>query len=126
MPKKPKSLADYIIATKAQINKAAFQAGQFLYGIPTPKKSNSLSDSLPSENRVEAENVIVPSISELVPTAHNKQDDDFTKELMRFEKELAALREAYKKALDDVDRNALHFRILRIERARKKFLDTNQ
>ena len=125
MPNKPKSLADYIISLKARINKAAFEAGTYLYGINTPKKKKPPAEKQPLEEVLPAQDS-ASTLPDSISTLHNKSEDEYTKGLMRFERELATLRQAYKDANDDIDRNALHFRILRLERARKKFLDENE
>lgn len=124
MPKKPKSLASYIINTKARITQAAFEAGKYLYGINLPKKNDPPAKKLPPAEGEETEHTASPFSSPLPAHPHN-DDDEYSKGLMRFEHELAALRHSYKQSQDDVDRNALHFRILRLERARQKFLDEN-
>lgn len=123
MPKKPKTLTDYIISLKARINKAAFQAGSYLYGINTQKKKKPPADKIPFKEVVPTQDTTSASST---PTSNNKSDDTYTKGLMRFERELATLRQAYKEAPDDIERNALHFRILRLERARQKFLDEHK
>lgn len=117
-PKNPKSLADYIVSTRNRLNKAAFEAGQFLYGINSPKKSTGAAKEAPPEKVVAAAKV-APS----TPTPQPKTEQE--KKLLQLERELEALRLDYKAALDDIDRNALHFKILRIERAKQNLIGDN-
>lgn len=122
MKHKPRTLADYIIHTKKRINKAAFEAGMYLFGgyTTSKKKCDLPAERLHPEDAAE----LLVSQSKSRPTP----DDDVPKsaaelasinELLRLDRELAALRLAYQNAYDDLERNSIHFKIIRLERTRR-------
>lgn len=122
MRNKPRTLADYIIHTKKRINKAAFEAGMYLFGGYTTSKKKC---DLPAErlHPEDAAELVTPQPTPS-PTIDNdapksKEELAFIDELLRIDKELAALRLAYQNAYDDLDRNTIHFKILRLERVRR-------
>ena len=124
-----KDLAGFINTTISFINKSAFKVGAFIYGTTakTPKADFPLEPPLPTA--VAATELFVgPPCPEPdtrlnhIPTAHDKEEDEFTKGLMAFEYELKTLRTAHSKAQDDVERNALRFKILRLERKRHEYI----
>lgn len=134
---KPKSLSELITAASLFINKTAYKTGMFLYGAATPQNhqttnsnrhthytSNSNKCDLPldrlhPDDAAEIEKNALPSH---LPVADDKKDDEFTKGLMKIESELEAMRAAWARAQDDIDRNALRFKLLRLERTRDEYL----
>lgn len=122
-----KNLANFITTTTSFINKSAFKVGAFIYGgtNKTPKADPPLEPTSPT---AATEPFIGPPRPESetrlnhTPTAHDKQEDEFTKGLMTLEYELKTLRTAHSKAQDDVERNALRFKILRLERKRHEYI----
>lgn len=128
--KKAKTLAQRLAATSKLVNQSAYKAGQYLYGVaqteeikktPSPTPLNPLSQLEPTgpEHASEASSAQTGS-----PPHNNKQEDVdyFTKGLMQINEELKALRFAKEKADTDIESNAILFKILRLERERRKYL----
>lgn len=130
--KQAKNLAQRLAATSKLVNQTAYKAGQFLYGTTEPThKEPSLAQTqhatetaspeapAPASHHTpdateDVEIAIQPSIKEEV--------DYFTKGLMQLNEELKALRIAKELAHTDVESHAIHFKILRLERERQKYL----
>lgn len=134
---KPKSLSDLITAATLFINKTAYKTGMFLYGATTPPNhpnpttnshthytSNSDKCDLPLDrlHPDDAAEIEKNALAQPLPVADEKEDDEFTKGLMKVEADLSAMRTAWEQAQDDVERNALRFKLLRLERARNDYL----
>lgn len=131
--KKAKTLAQRLAATSKLMNQTAYKAGQYLYGVTStdePKKPTT-----PETPQVLAvpEPTVEPTVEPIVkhapnqtvpqPLNRNQEDVDyFTNGLMQINEELKALRLAKEKADTDVENNALYFKILRLERERRKYL----
>ena len=121
MTRKPRTLANYILNTKNRINKAAFEFGLYLFSDPTT--SNKKCD-LPVE-RLHPEDAAQALETKQKPTPSQESSPTspveiaFVNELLRIDRELAALRLAYQNAYDDTERNTIHFKILRLERVRR-------
>ena len=123
MRNKPRTLADYIINTKKRINKAAFEAGMYLFGGYTTSKKKC---DLPAErlHPEDAAELLTPP-SPPSPATDNEAPKSAAElasinELLRLDRELAALRLAYQNAYDDLERNTIHFKIIRLERTRRE------
>lgn len=126
--KKAKTLAERIAAATILINKTAYKAGQALYGIEphnqnnTAKKSavNAAKHTSAAPKASAAEPTTIPET--LPPEPPKITVDTFTQGLMRIDAELKRLRHDYQRASTEMDRNAIHFKILRLERKRREYL----
>lgn len=125
--KKAKNLAQGLVATSNLVNQTAYKAGQFLYGTAANQPKNNLEKTKPlplpeliSTPSAEFETTAIPKPSK--PHISNDEVDYFTKGLMQLNEELKALRLTQEKAETDVERNAVHFKILRLERTRREYL----
>lgn len=127
--KKAKTLAQRLAATSKLMNQTAYKAGQYLYGVASTDESKK--PTTPETPQVLA--VPEPTVEPIAkhepnqtapqPLNRNQEDVDyFTNGLMQINEELKALRLAKKNADTDVESNALYFKILRLERERRKYL----
>lgn len=137
--KKARSMAEGVTAATLLINKTAYQTGKFLYGLnhllknpaPTATAPTSKIDSgLPIESVTtekittnDSESVsTVEDLSAPPAAAEKKETDPFTEGLMRIEFDLRTLRNQYDKAPTEIDKNVLRFKILRLERERREYI----
>lgn len=130
--KQAKNLAQRLAATSKLVNQTAYKAGQFLYGTTeSTHKEPPITKTQPiSEIESQQTSVSAPDLaSDLAKTEEDtaqpslkKEVDYFTKGLMQLNEELKALRIAKELAHTDVESHAIHFKILRLERERQKYL----
>lgn len=123
--KEAKSFAQRVAATSKLVNQTAFKAGQFLYGTHSaeaPAKPESAP--LPVNPHTPLESVSPPeqNATDSNRLQREQEVDYFTKGLMKLNEDLKALRIAKELAHTDVERNAIHFKILRLERERREYL----
>ena len=117
--KEAKSFAQRIAATSKLVNQTAFKAGQILYGTHTADTSSKADlQSMPIHSQ--SSHTRAPTASQ--PVQHEQKVDYVTTELIKLNEDLKALRIAKELAPTDVERNAIHFKILRLERERRDFL----
>ena len=127
--KEAKSFAQRVAATSNLMNQTAYKAGQFLYGThtadPAPKSN---PDPIAPDTKT-APDMAPSSMPKPVGsdrTQREQEVDYFTKGLMKLNEDLKALRIAKELAHTDVERNAIHFKILRLERERRNYLAKRQ
>lgn len=117
--KEAKSFAQRIAATSKLVNQTAFKAGQILYGTHAADTSSKAApQSMPTHSQ--SSHTIAPTASQ--PAQHEQKVDYATTELIKLNEDLKALRIAKELAPTDEQRNAIHFKILRLERERRDFL----
>ena len=127
--KKAKTLAQRLAATSHLMNQTAYKAGQYLYGVASTNESKKPTTPETSQVLPVPEPTVEPIVKQAPnqtapqPLNRNQEDVDyFTNGLMQINEELKALRLAKEKADTDVEINALYFKILRLERERRKYL----
>ncbi|WP_269900270.1 hypothetical protein [Paenalcaligenes faecalis] len=139
--KKARSMAEGVTAATLLINKTAYQTGKFLYGLnhilkkPAPVTTTPAptteTDSTLTVKPVTMEKTTVndpesvstkEDLSAPPAAAEKKETDPFTEGLMRIEFDLRTLRNQYDKAPTEIDKNALRFKILRLERERREHI----
>lgn len=137
--KKARSMAEGVTAATLLINKTAYQTGKFLYGLNHLLKNPAPTATAPTskiDSELPIESVITEKItandSESVSTkedlsappaaAEKKATDPFAEGLMRIEFDLRTLRNQYDKAPTEIDKNVLRFKILRLERERREYI----
>lgn len=123
--KEAKSFAQRVAATSKLVNQTAFKAGQFLYGTHSAEApAKPKSPPLPVNPHITLESVSPPeqNATDSNRLQREQEVDYFTKGLMKLNEDLKALRIAKELAHTDVERNAIHFKILRLERERREYL----
>lgn len=132
--KKARSMAEGVTAATLLINKTAYQTGKFLYGLShllkNPAPTSKIDSELPIESVItekitanDSESVsTVEDLSAPPAAAEKKATDPFAEGLMRIEFDLRTLRNQYDKAPTEIDKNVLRFKILRLERERREYI----
>lgn len=114
--KKAKNLTERITTTTSFFHQAAYNTAKRLYGIrsPAPKHGATIPTETPTLNSE-------PIYSNEAIT-QSPELNLLSKELIQLDETLKKLRFDYEQAVTEVDKNAIHFKILRLERQRQEFL----
>lgn len=132
--KKAKSLAEGFTAAALLINQTAYKTGKMLYGInekpakaePTPAPQTDMTiepilSPIDSSSDIQKKQVSAQSRQNKIEQ-ENKKTEHLSKNLVHFDVELRDLRHEYETAQTSEDKNALRFKILRVERQRREYL----
>lgn len=126
--KAAKTLTQRLAATSKLVNQTAYEAGKILYGVSPPEQpKSSTSEQLNTLRKPETNSKAILEPAPSAQTAHKKSEvSHFDQGLININEELKALRLAKEKAYTDVESNAILFKILRLERERRKLLTQRQ
>lgn len=125
--KQARNLAQRLAATSNLVNQTAYKAGQFLYGTAEakPKKTADHTKPLGLPELVPTPSAELEVNAIPQPSSNPISEDEvdyFTKGLMQLNDELKALRLAKDQAETDIEKNAIYFKISRLERTRREYL----
>lgn len=121
--KQAKNLAERITVTTSLINQAAYRTAKRLYGIQTPAAAEPSTTPIATNPDIMTSE---PIYSDELETVKMPELDPLSKELIRLDDILKGLRHDYALAATEVEKNAIHFKILRIERQRNEYLKNNR
>lgn len=120
--KNAKGLSNRIAATASLLNKTAFQTSKYLFEL----KHSSTSTSTPSTEHLvelittaeksEDQSPIAVSSVEKAPTQQSALFDEYTFRLLELNEQIKELRLKLREAFIEEEKNALYFKILRLER----------